>query len=508
MPPVHLLSETPASLEKARCSIDVHWKHIDRKRIHLPNKGLIDEQGNHGHIVSRLLKAFGSPLCAFSVVMKTLDTMMDIIDTQPLLVSQLVENDICLLLVSWLGQAKRNTSSEIPVKILQCISKFLVFSVNYDEVISQHFVDGFLFENLGIIFDIFKEENYVLLYTGRILRQLAASGHIYEDPKRAPLFLESIVMIMLERNLGATILFDYCYGVKDWNRIRISKKTEPIIQKIVDSILSIDEYVRSKTIRQFLSLVIVSSYPTLNNKSNMWDVTESLYLSRFKWSDKKKEVSTLIDVTLQCFLDCTFNPRLIRVACGTLSVLLQNYYETMAHDKTILLYSLHHPICEAMIKVLTSSSGHSLKLTLAVLQIFVLLFPQGCHFRKQLLRSEFIRINDDDATSCEGCGCGMLPPSGVRIVVDSETTVSHLLMKWLPLLEAAQVRCLRIRQKHFRLFLQNSSFSPSLQRGKFPSISLIFSNLYVSSKLEKNTGVAMKEVFFSKLLCDNISSYL
>jgi hypothetical protein len=500
----------PSQIESTRNSIDIHHRQIDRKRLNFPNKGHIDELGNHGHIVSRLLKAFGSPLCAFGVVMKTLDTLMDVIDAQPHLVNQLVENDICLLLVSWLGQTKRNTSCEIPIKILKCISQFLIYASEHDEEISQLFVDGFLFENLGLIFDIFKHENYILLYTGRILRNLADAQHVYDDQPRASHFLESITMSLLDRNLGATILFDFCYGVKDWDRSRLCKKTEPIIQKIVKKIFSSQDYVRPKTIRQFLTLVIVSSHPTADSNQRASEVTESLYLSKLKGTDTRKKISSLVDATLQCFLDHTDNPRLIRTACGALSVLLHRYYDLQSNDKSILLYTLHHPVCEAMIKILTAPAGQSLKLTLAVLQVFVLLFPQGCLFRKQLLRSEFIRITHQESTSCQGCGCGKIPPSGVRIVAKQNSDPHQLLQKWLPLLEAAQARCQQIRQNYFRQFLQKSTFTPSLHRGIFPSIALIFSNLYVSNNRaeKKARAVIIEEVFFSKQMCDKISSFL
>jgi hypothetical protein len=509
-----VLAMPPSQIESTRNSIDIHRRQIDRKRLNIPNKGHIDELGNHGHIVSRLLKAFGSPLCAFGVVIKTLDTLMDIVDTQPHLVNQLVENDICLLLVSWLGQTKRNTSSEIPIKILKCISQFLIYGSEHDEEISQLFVDGFLFENLGLIFSIFKEENYVLLYTGRILRSLAEAQHVYDDQPRASHLLESISMTLLDRNLGATILFDFCYGVKDWDRKYLCKKTKPILQKIMKKLSSSEDYVRPKTIRQFLTLVIVSSYPTPDDVN---EVTESLYLSKFMWTDRRREISSLVDVTLQCFLDHSSNPRLLRCTCAALTVLLHQYYSFMADDRSILLYSLHRPICEAMIKVLTAPAGQSLKLTLAVLQVFVLLFPQGCLFRKQLLRSEFIRITHDESASSLGCGCGKLPPSGVHIIVSEQTSDGdsplqpQLLHKWLPLLEAARDRCQQIRQQDFRLFVQKSTtFSPaSLRDGNFPSISLIFSNLYVSNRrVEKKTRAAMEEVFFSKKICDHLASFL
>ena len=504
-----ILASSPSKIECTRNSIDIHLKQLDRKRLRYLNIYQHGEQRSHGHIVSRLLKAFGTPLCAFKIVIKTLDTLMDVINTQPHLINELVESDICLLLVSWLGQAKRNISCEIPIKILKCISQFLVYGNDHNAEIPQLFVEGFLFENLGLIFDIFKHENYILLYTGRILRTLADAELVYDDEPRASLFLESIAMTLMDRNLGATILLDFCYGVKDWNRSALCKKTEPLMKKIVNKIFSSEVYVSPKTIRQFLTLVIVSSLPATDGKQRVSDVTESLYLSKFKWTNKRKEVSSLLDATIQCFLDYSAHSRLLRTACAALSVLLHRYYELEPNDKSILLYSLHHPVCEAMLKILTDPAGQSLKVTLSVLQVFVLLFPQGCLFRKQLLRSEFIRITHEEHSSSDGCGCGKVPPSGVRIVVNQNSNSAHLLHKWLPLLQAAQARCQQIRQKHFRQFLQKNTFTPSLHRGNFPSIALIFSNLYVSSRVEKKkTKAGMEEVFFSKQICDNIASFL
>ena len=493
----------PTQIESTRNSIDIHRDHIHRKRIKQCGKGVFDEYGNHGHIVSRVLKAFGTPFCKYGVVLKTLDTLTDIVDTQYHLVDQLVKNDICLLLVSWLGQSKRNSSSEIPIKLLKCISRFLSFSAEHNKEIARLFVDGFLYENLAIIFSIFKSDGHVVLYVGRILRSLAEADHSYDEHPYASHFLECIATTLLHRNVGITILFDFCYGVKDWSTNILNKKMKPIVEQVVNKIFSGGNSIRPKTVRQFLTSVLLSSF----KESRTDSPTSPIKFSFLGMTDERKENGYLIDATLQCFLDNSSNDRLTHLATTTLCVLLHRYYDLIGNSSVILLYSLHHPVCETMIKVLTDPAV-SLQVITAILQLFVLLFPRDCLFRQQLLKADFIKFLPGKIASSGGCGCARLLPCGLSIVYECDVESSQLVRSWLPLLQAAQVRCQQFRQKNFRHFLQKSPHVPSLRRGNFPSISLIFSNVHIPCVMQKKSKNPLREVFFSEELTNNIAAFL